>query len=99
MAGGACHGGGTRRAAVGEVARTEPVERGDIVDRVLLTGELHAASNTDLTVPRTEVWQLAIRSMAEDGATVKAGDRVLEFDNSAFTCKVEEGKLRCSRPT
>jgi hypothetical protein len=44
-------------------------------------------------VPRTLTWMLAIRWMAEDGAEVKAGDRVLSFDNSAVTADLETKRL------
>ncbi len=78
---------GDRSAAVtgGAVLQRETLAQGEINERVLLTGELRAGVAIDLTVPKTETWELTIRWMAEDGAVVKAGDRVLEFDNSAFT--------------
>ena len=44
------------------------------------------------------MWQLAIRWMADDGTPVKAGERVLEFDNSAFTAQLDQKKLACARP-
>lgn len=82
----ACHGGAASRGRPTEgPARTATVHRGELNDRVLLTGELKAATSVELVVPRTDSWELPIRWMAEDGAPVKAGDRVLEFDNSAFT--------------
>jgi hypothetical protein len=79
--------------ASGEVVRTAKVARRDVVDRVLLTGELKAASALDMAVPRTDSWQLAIRWLVEDGTVIKAGDRVVEFDNSAFTKELETKKL------
>ncbi len=66
-------------------AQRATIVQGEIVDRVLLTGELRAGVAVDLTVPMTDTWELTIRWMAEDGTQVKAGERVLEFDNSAFT--------------
>ena len=87
-----CHGE-IERPVGGELVRTAKVGRGDIVDRQLLTGELRAASAAVLTVPRTDSWQLAIRWLADDGTLVKAGDRVVEFDNSAFTAQLEEKHL------
>jgi multidrug efflux pump subunit AcrA (membrane-fusion protein) len=86
----ACQGSAAKHAATGEVTRTQVVKRGDITERVLLTGDLHAVSSVDLSVPRTETWQLVIRWLAEDGASVKAGDRVVEFDNSAVTQQLEQ---------
>jgi multidrug resistance efflux pump len=73
--------------------RTARVTRGELADRVLLTGELEAGSSVELSVPRTDSWQLTIRWLAEDGALVKAGDRVLEFDNSAFTSGLEQKRI------
>ncbi len=73
--------------------RTAKVARRDVADRVVLTGELHAASAVDLAVPRTDAWEISIRWLAEDGIAVKAGDRVLEFDNSAVTKELEQEKL------
>jgi multidrug efflux pump subunit AcrA (membrane-fusion protein) len=88
----ACHGD-EARPATGEPARTAKVERGDVIDRQLTTGELRAASSISLTVPRTDTWQLTIRWLADDGAIVKAGDKVLEFDNSAVTAQLAEKHL------
>jgi HlyD family secretion protein len=74
--------------------RTTAVTRGKLVDRVLLTGELRATTAVELVVPRTTAtWELAIRWMAEDGVAVKAGDRVLAFDNSAVTADLEQKHL------
>ena len=68
--------------------------RGSVSDRVLLTGELRAVVAVELSVPRTSAtWELAIRWMADDGAEVKAGDRVLAFDNSAVTADLEQKHL------
>jgi len=86
-------GGHAHEHAAGEVVRTQLVARGKVQERVLLTGELRAASALDLSVPRTDAWQLSIRWMAEDGAQVKQGDRVLEFDNSAFADQLEQKRL------
>jgi multidrug resistance efflux pump len=60
---------------------------------VLLTGEVAPVSAVDLTAPQTDAGQLTIRWLAEDGAAVKAGERVLEFDNSAFTTGLEQKRL------
>ncbi len=74
--------------------RTQAVTRGSVADRVLLTGELRAVVAVELSVPRTTAtWELAIRWMAEDGTEVKAGDRVLAFDNSAVTADLEQKHL------
>ncbi len=59
------------------------VGRGDLDVTLLLTGELEAENAVELVTPRTENWQIAIKWMADDGAAVKKGDRVVEFDNSS----------------
>jgi len=90
----ACSGGGRRHSGkVEEHARVETVKRRDLVDRVLIAGELHAMHSEELRTPRTPQWELPIRWMAEDGATVKAGERALEFDNSSFVSTLAEKKL------
>lgn len=73
--------------------RTGKVERGELVDRVLLTGDLRAGSSVELSVPKTDTWQLTVRWIAEDAVLVKAGERVLEFDNSSFTTGLEQKKI------
>ena len=79
---------------VGRARADEQVEKGEIADRVLLTGALRATSCESSCACRArDAWQLPIRWMAEDGAVVKAGERALEFDNSAFTAQLEEKKL------
>ncbi len=69
------------------------VRRGDFRGRFLLTGELQAVKADDIVAPRTPVWLIAIRWMEKDGVEVKAGQKVLEFDNSAFASDLEEKKL------
>ncbi|HEY0250135.1 MAG TPA: HlyD family efflux transporter periplasmic adaptor subunit, partial [Kofleriaceae bacterium] len=59
----------------------------------VLTGELRAPSAADFVVPRTDQWEIAIRWLADDGAEVKAGDRIVEFDNSAVTATLEQQRL------
>ena len=83
---------GEARAAGTELT----ARRGTFRERVLLSGELAAERGDPLTVPRTEVWQLQIRWMAEDGSRVKAGDPVVEFDNSQFASALEEKRLTAS---
>jgi HlyD family secretion protein len=87
--------GGDRGATV--AATTEQpravIAQGEVIDRVLLTGELRAGVAIDLTVPMTETWELTIRWMAEDGTAIKGGDKVLEFDNSAFTNGLVQKKI------
>lgn len=70
--------------------------RGTFRQRLLLSGELEAERGEPLAVPRTNSFQLQIRWMAEDGARVSSGDRVVEFDNSQFASDLEEKRLSAS---
>jgi len=72
------------------------VERGAIEQHLVLTGEVDAALSIQLQAPRTEDWQLTIRWLAEDGAQVKAGDRLVEFDNVAVVDRINELDLQVS---
>ncbi len=73
-------------------ARTAVVAEGDVVDRVVLTGALHPTAATDLVVPQTDASPLAIRWMVPDGTIVKAGDRVLELDDSQLVEPLKAGR-------
>jgi RND family efflux transporter MFP subunit len=69
-------------------ARIAPIE-----DVFLLTGELSAVHSLDLSVPRSETWNLQIKALVEDGMDVKEGDSVIEFDNSSVVATLEEKRL------
>lgn len=66
------------------------VHRGDLDSRVVVSGALDAADSSELVVPRTQGWQISIRSIAEDGARVSEGDRLMELDNSQITQSLRE---------
>ncbi|HEY5944658.1 MAG TPA: hypothetical protein VIV40_04170 [Kofleriaceae bacterium] len=90
----ACSGKGARQGAKPEErTRTQTVKTGDVTDRVLLAGTLQSTQSDELRTPRTPTWELPIRWMAEDGASIKAGERALEFDNSSFVTTLAEKKL------
>lgn len=93
--------GGVRAEGEGDdgtqaAAGTLKVHRGDLRTRLLLTGELEAGQAEELVVPRTSSWELQIRWMEQDGAAVKAGQKVVEFDNSSFTSELDEKRLSAS---
>jgi multidrug resistance efflux pump len=73
------------------------VRRGTFARSLLLTGEISAVEAADIMVPRTPTWQVAIRWMEADGADVKAGQKVLELDNSQFVASLEASRLTASR--
>ncbi|HEY5920784.1 MAG TPA: hypothetical protein VIV11_03900 [Kofleriaceae bacterium] len=93
----ACSAESSRRstaASPDERVRIETATKADVFDRVLVTGTLAAIQSAELRVPRTPVWELPIRWMAEDGAIVKANERALEFDTSSFTRTLAEQRLQ-----
>src|SRR5438105_3326861 len=65
--------------------RESRVHRGNFVSEITLTGELEAAHGEAITVPKLPSWQTSIKWVADDGAEVKKGDRVVELDNTQFT--------------
>lgn len=67
--------------------------RGSLRPTVQLTGELDAVRAQRIIVPRTPLWEMAIRWMESDGAEVAAGQIVLELDNSQFAGDLENRRL------
>jgi HlyD family secretion protein len=65
------------------------VRRGTFASDLVLSGELEAAEGLSLNVPPLPSWQTAIKWIAEDGGTVKAGEPAVELDNSALTADLE----------
>lgn len=73
------------------------VRRGALHERVMLTGELDAASAESLTVPRTPQWHLSVRWLAPNGSRVEPGDRVAELDNAAFAGDLADRRMALER--
>lgn len=65
------------------------VRRGNFSTDIVLSGEMEAARGESLNVPPLPSWQTAIKWLADEGAIVKAGDVVVELDNSALTADLE----------
>ena len=70
--------------------------RATLQTTLLLTGALEAVRAEKIHVPRTPTWQLPIRWMEVDGATVTQGQVVLEMDNTQFTGDLEQKRLKRS---
>jgi len=70
------------------------VRTGSLEDVFLLTGELRAVQSLDIATPRSEAWNVQIKWLAEDGTTVREGDRIVEFDNNSVAQGIEEKRLR-----
>jgi HlyD family secretion protein len=69
------------------------VTRGDLEEHVTLSGELEASNSVELGAPKTDVWDISIRWLAEDGVPVKKGDPLVEFDNTAILEKMADYEL------
>ncbi len=71
--------------------RAEPrLLRGDFRRELVLTGELRAVRSIEVKAPQTSLFQMRIQFMAEEGAAVRRGDRLLDFDNSGLAEQVDE---------
>jgi multidrug resistance efflux pump len=66
------------------------VRRGVFTSELVLTGELEAARGEAIAVPMLPQWQSSIKWLATDGVTVRAGERVAELDNTAFTVDLDK---------
>ena len=60
---------------------------------LLLTGEIAAVRSADLFVPETPLWALQLRYLEEDGAAVRKGQRVAEFDATGLTADLEQKRI------
>ncbi len=69
------------------------VQRRSIEDVFILSGELRAVRSLSVVTPRSD-GPLQIRWLAEDGADVEEGDRLVEFDSSNLIQTMEERRLR-----
>jgi multidrug efflux pump subunit AcrA (membrane-fusion protein) len=84
-----------RASAAGESRGEARVVAKAVEDVFLLSGELRAVRSVSLTASRSEGGgRLQVRWLAEDGAEVKAGERVAEFDPTSLIQRLEERRLR-----
>jgi HlyD family secretion protein len=70
------------------------VEAKAVEDVFLLSGELRAVRSFPLTTPRGGEREMQIRWMVDDGAEVKQGDRIVEFDAARLIQTIEERRLK-----
>jgi multidrug resistance efflux pump len=73
------------------------VHRGRFEDRFLLTGQLVAVNADNLVVPRIPSWQTTVRWIEAEGAIVKKGQRVVEFDTATFAQDLGEKGLAAAQ--
>jgi len=72
------------------------VQRGDLVQRIVLTGEVDVRTADLVTVPRLPEWQSTIKWLADDGIDLRKGDRIIDLDNTPFVSGLEDKKTRLS---
>jgi HlyD family secretion protein len=78
-----------------ENVRTHTVSRADIVNTVLINGELRAAQSREITVPRIRSgFGNSVTFLALEGTAVKQGERIVEFDASALLSQKSEAERR-----
>lgn len=74
--------------------REAQVMRSPLVEDVFyLTGDLKAARSLEVRVPQGATWQVQIKWLAEDGAELKEGDPIVEFDSSSAKQAIEEKRM------
>jgi len=66
--------------------------RGNLERRIVLTGTLEAVENTMVQVPQTTERRITLQWLAPDGAEVRQGDPIAEFDPSPFSTTLESGR-------
>ncbi len=81
----------TRGASPGGEMR---VQSKAVEDVFLLSGELRAVRSFALATPRGGEREMQIRWMVDDGAEVKQGDRLVEFDAARLIQTIEERRLK-----
>jgi len=65
------------------------VIKGDFIQKVILTGSIHAKKAEYFTVPRNNTWRIQIKWMPEEGTEIKLGDPVVRFDTSNLVNEIE----------
>src|SRR5215213_9749582 len=66
------------------------VRRAPFSQDLTISGELEAARGEVLAVPPLPNWQTSIKWVVDDGTMVKAGDPVVELDNSSLTSDLDQ---------
>lgn len=89
------------------VAADYTVERTDVMRSIIVSGELVAEQSREISCPRIRSgFSSTITFMADEGANVSQGDRILEFDSSDLVSskaeaerKLDEAKLQIEKTT
>ena len=91
--------------AVKNAARQTKAAVGDVVKRLVFTGELRAERSIQISVPRiSSAFASTITFLAPEGAQVRRGERIVEFDASTLLSskseaerKLDEAKLKIEK--
>jgi multidrug efflux pump subunit AcrA (membrane-fusion protein) len=86
----ACSPASTSDRVPASPERGGAVLRGDFKSELLITGELRAVRSIAIKAPQTQLFQIRIQFMADEGSVVRAGDPLLDFDNSGLAEQVQE---------
>lgn len=69
---------------------TVAVTKGDFIDYIEIRGEIRPAKSTVLSAPMRSGGDLLITKLVANGANVKKGDELVEFDTTALKQHLEE---------
>lgn len=72
------------------IALAAPALPGAQIASPLFTGEVFSRKAQDIIVPLTTNWQAGISKMVEEGAAVRPGDVVVEFDGAEAALQLEQ---------
>ena len=84
---------------------TYEVAKGDVIRNLYITGELKAARSIEISVPSTrQSFSVTVSYLPPEGALVKEGEKLVEFDSSALVSqkaeierRLAENKLRIEK--
>ncbi|MBU1108766.1 MAG: HlyD family efflux transporter periplasmic adaptor subunit [Candidatus Riflebacteria bacterium] len=70
-----------------------PVKFGDCLEKTVYYGETQAKETISIHAPEMKgEYYLTVKEVLEDGAQVKKGDQIIEFDSSSFYKELESAK-------
>lgn len=73
------------------------VERAPLVLRHLLTGELEAESSVPFVAPNVGQWPIQIQRLPQNGAAIRAGETVVEFDSTQLAANLDTQRMAVIR--
>jgi HlyD family secretion protein len=85
------------KAAAPKAAKPQihTVARGDVLKRLFITGELKAERSIDILAPQMRMgFSATVTYLAPEGAQIRQGERIVEFDDSALQSQKSEIERR-----